>query len=689
MAESSSKSRAARVVPPIALVLAIALLSIAVGAAAADHARERDSLDRALTTEAREQAAELQDYFARARSLTLVTANNPAYRQFYELPGSRRERIRAGGRIVEEAERGLSYLEELFPGSIGEACFIDAGGAENARAIRGAVEPMSNLSSDETKAPFFEPTFDLDAGEVYQARPYLSPDTSEWVISNSAPIPGRSGKPPAIIHFEVTIESFRRQAADTSDRFDIAVVEAKSGQVIADSRYPQRAGEDSALGRPGDRGFTRFLSTAGQAAPGGTATFGGLPSAFRTLGAQPHNANRWVVVATARAPGSSWVRELGLAEASMILLALLLLAFAVMSFRASQAQLRAAALCDPLTGLRNRRHLVEDLERLVSQATGGRPLLLGLFDLDGFKAYNDAYGHPAGDALLVRLSARLEDAMGQWEDASAYRMGGDEFCVLAPIEPARRQALLDAASAALSEQGEGFTIGASRGSILIPIEATDHEEALRLADQRMYADKSDSRTSAGRQATDALVRVLAERYPDIGEHLDDVTELCACVADSMGVPEDERSALLQAASLHDIGKAAVPDTILSKPGSLDDEESAFMRQHTVIGERILAAAPSLSRAAQLVRWSHERYDGAGYPDGLRGEEIPLGARIIAVCDAFDAMSSSRPYRPTPMSREGALAELRRCAGGQFDPEVVEAFCRALGAQPLAASGRSI
>jgi two-component system, cell cycle response regulator len=197
----------------------------------------------------------------------------------------------------------------------------------------------------------------------------------------------------------------------------------------------------------------------------------------------------------------------------------------------------------------------------------------------------------------------------------------------------------------------------------------------------MYADKSDSRTSAGRQATDALVRVLAERYPEIGEHLDDVTELCACVADSM--------ALLQAASLHDIGKAAVPDTILSKPGSLDDEESAFMRQHTVIGERILAAAPSLSRAAQLVRWSHERYDGGGYPDGLRAEEIPLGARIIAVCDVFDAMSSGRPYRPTPMSREGALSELRRCAGGQFDPEVVEAFCRALNAQLLAESGRSI
>jgi diguanylate cyclase (GGDEF)-like protein len=689
MANSSTQSRLARLVPPIALLLAIALLSIAVGAAATDQGRKRDSLDRALAAEAREQAAELQDYFNRARSLTLVTANNPAYRQFYELPGSRRARIRDGGQTVEEAELGLSYLEELFPGSIGEACFIDAGGAENARAIRGAVEPISNLSPDETKAPFFEPTFELDEGEVYQARPYLSPDTNEWVISNSAPIPTRFGEPPAIIHFEVTIESFRRQAADTSDRFDIAVLEAKSGQVIADSRYRQRAGEDAPLGRPRDRRFARFFSAAGQASTDGTATVGGLPSAFSALDAQPHNANQWVVVATARTPGSSWAGELGLAETSMILLALLLLGFAVLSFRSSQAQLRAAALCDPLTGLRNRRHLVEELERLVPQAREEQPLLLGLFDLDGFKAYNDAYGHPAGDALLVRLSARLEAAIDTWERVSAYRMGGDEFCVLAQIQPEEKHALLDAAGAALTEYGEGFAIGASQGNVLIPLETADHEEALRMADQRMYAGKSDSRSSAGRQATDALVKVLAERYPEIGEHLDDVTELCARVADSLGLPDDERAALLQAASLHDIGKAAVPDTILSKEGALDEEEWAFMRQHTLIGERILSAAPSLARAAQLVRWSHERYDGGGYPDGLSGEEIPLGARIIAVCDAFDAMSTSRPYRPTPMSREGAIAELRRCAGGQFDPEVVETFGRVLTAQTLATSDRQI
>ena len=160
-----------------------------------------------------------------------------------------------------------------------------------------------------------------------------------------------------------------------------------------------------------------------------------------------------------------------------------------------------------------------------------------------------------------------------------------------------------------------------------------------------------------------------------------MTALCGRVADVIELPEEERAALLQAASLHDIGKAAVPDTILSKEGPLDDEEWAFMQQHTVIGERILAAAPALNRAARLVRWSHERYDGDGYPDRLAGENIPLGARIITVCDAFDAMTSRRPSRSTPMSTEGALTELDRCAGGQFDPDVVNAFRHAITTAP--------
>jgi diguanylate cyclase (GGDEF)-like protein/PAS domain S-box-containing protein len=345
-------------------------------------------------------------------------------------------------------------------------------------------------------------------------------------------------------------------------------------------------------------------------------------------------------------------------------------------------ELTHQALHDPLTGLANRRSLVADLERGIAEATSARPLLLALFDLDGFKTYNDTFGHPAGDALLTRLARRLERALD--DHATAYRVGGDEFCVLSSAEDPH--ALPRLACDALAEQGEGFTVTASYGSVLLPIEATTATEALREADRRMYARKSsDSRSSAGRQSADVLLRILSERSPALGVHLDEVTALCDAVAERLGMPEADRSPLLQAASLHDVGKAAIPDAILNKPGPLSDDEWAFMRRHTLIGERILSAAPALSRAAKLVRWSHERFDGKGYPDKLAGTTIPLASRIIAVCDAYDAMVSERPYKP-PAEPAAARAELRRCAGAQFDPEVVEVFCAVLQERERAAAG---
>jgi len=336
-------------------------------------------------------------------------------------------------------------------------------------------------------------------------------------------------------------------------------------------------------------------------------------------------------------------------------------------------ELTYQALHDPLTGLANRRSLLADLERGIADATSGAPLLLALFDLDGFKTYNDTFGHPAGDALLMRLARRLATVLDG--AATAYRVGGDEFCVLSLAEDPH--ALPKLAAEALAEQGEGFTVTASYGSVLLPVEASTATEALREADRRMYARKnSDSRSSAGRQSADVLLRILSERSPALGVHLDEVTALCDAVAQRMDMPEADRSPLLQAASLHDVGKAAIPDDILNKPGPLNDDEWAFMRRHTLIGERILSAAPALARAARLVRWSHERFDGKGYPDMLARKAIPLASRIIAVCDAYDAMVSDRPYKDRTEPQE-ARCELRRCAGRQFDPDVVEVFCAVL------------
>jgi HD-GYP domain-containing protein (c-di-GMP phosphodiesterase class II) len=188
----------------------------------------------------------------------------------------------------------------------------------------------------------------------------------------------------------------------------------------------------------------------------------------------------------------------------------------------------------------------------------------------------------------------------------------------------------------------------------------------------MYANKT-SRSSASRQVTDALLQVITEQNVYLDEHVERVSELAGAVAEALGEPEHEVWRVRLAGRLHDVGKTAIPAAILEKPGPLDEREWEFMRRHPIIGERIVMAAPALAGTAELIRSSHERIDGQGYPDGLSGQDIPMGSRIIAVCDAFDAMTSERPYRgPTGVAE--ALAELGSHAGTQFDAEVVEAFC---------------
>jgi two-component system, cell cycle response regulator len=174
------------------------------------------------------------------------------------------------------------------------------------------------------------------------------------------------------------------------------------------------------------------------------------------------------------------------------------------------------------------------------------------------------------------------------------------------------------------------------------------------------------------------LRVLAERHPELHEHSGAVPTLARALGERLGLDEAEIDDLERAGELHDIGKIAIPDAILSKPGPLDAEEWDFMRRHTLIGESVLSAAPSLGRAARIVRSSHERFDGGGCPDGLSGDRIPLASRIVFVCDAFDAMTSNR-RSGSAMTVDAALAELAERAGTQFDPAVVEAFRAEIGA----------
>jgi HD-GYP domain-containing protein (c-di-GMP phosphodiesterase class II) len=230
-------------------------------------------------------------------------------------------------------------------------------------------------------------------------------------------------------------------------------------------------------------------------------------------------------------------------------------------------------------------------------------------------------------------------------------------------------------------------VSASYGVVSIPDEGDSATHALQLADQRMYAAKDDSRQSSRRQTCDVLLQVLHEREPDLHEHLHGVAGLAVAVARALGLTAEQVDEVGRAAELHDIGKIAIPDAILHKRGPLDDDEWRLMREHTLIGDRILSAAPAMRPVARVVRSSHERFDGSGYPEGLAGEQIPLGARIVAVCDAYDAMTSTRPYQCRLAPAE-ALEELQRCAGNQFDPAVVAAFCAVVGRDAPPAAPRT-
>ena len=658
------------------LVVLVVLLPLLVSGVFIQNEHKASDEDGALAFQAKQQSANVADYFSRARSLTQILASNPSFAAFYDSPGERLDKIRGHSRPVRQANEALAYLETLFPGSIGEACFIDAAGAENARAVKGRIESIANLSQDETGAEFFPATFRLRPGQVYQSQPYVSPDTDEWVIANSAPIGLPGQPPPGIVHFEVTLESLRLAAIALSGRYDIQIVDGRSGQAVVDTRSP--------FVGPALPGMLRLRSRAlpreALVKPEGVLTVGGHRVAYQRLTRVGENANEWVIVARSRTQTAGLLGGVTSWQAALFLVVALLIPVCFFSWRRSQSDLTLAANTDGLTGLGNRRLLAIALQQGLLQATNERPLMLVMYDLDGFKSYNDTFGHPAGDALLSRLAQRLTGSLPR--SAQAFRMGGDEFCVTAELaDVAQALEITAACGEALQEHGEGFSITASHGAVLLPIETAEAAEALRLADQRMYAQKSSSRLSAPGQTTDVLVQMITERNPELGDHAFEVAELAGAIARRVGMTAEQVVDVERAATLHDIGKLAIPESILIKPGPLTAEEWQFVRQHTLIGERVLAAAPSLSRCAKIVRASHESWDGSGYPDRLAGQEIPLEARLIAVCDAYEAMISPRPYAASRTVEE-AVAELQRCAGTQFDAEIVRALVAELSAAPV-------
>ncbi|HEY8726731.1 MAG TPA: diguanylate cyclase [Gaiellaceae bacterium] len=368
--------------------------------------------------------------------------------------------------------------------------------------------------------------------------------------------------------------------------------------------------------------------------------------------------------------------------------------------RSTHRALRAMrlALTDPLTGLGNHRHFHERLQReLLSAEEQAMPLTLCFVDIDDFKKVNDRYGHPSGDRVLSQVGARLR------QGGEAFRLGGDEFALLL-VDHDEAMALAAADSIVERIATVDFdhigTVTVSAGLATFPMQGHGRDELIRLADSALYWAKEHGKNrvrlyrpevvelselkrlapgpdkAARYRAAASLAKAVDARDTYTGSHSERVSELAAKVAKRLGLDAEQVELTRLAGSLHDLGKLAIPEEILRKPGTLTDSERLVLERHPQIGFRMLDSL-GVDPVADLVLHHHERWDGTGYPDGLRGEQIPLGARIIFVTDAYDAMTSDRIYRPKLSSR-AALAELERCAGTQFDPGIVAAFVEELG-----------
>jgi diguanylate cyclase (GGDEF)-like protein len=363
--------------------------------------------------------------------------------------------------------------------------------------------------------------------------------------------------------------------------------------------------------------------------------------------------------------------------------------------RSTHKALRAMrlALTDPLTGLGNHRHFHERLQReLLSAEESSTPLTLCFVDIDDFKRINDRFGHPSGDRVLSQVAAKLR------QGGEAFRLGGDEFALLLVDHDegaavAAADSIVDRIGALDLDHIGNVTVSA--GLATFPVQGHGRDELIRLADSALYWAKEHGKNrvrlyrpdvvelaelkrlaagpdrAARYRAAASLAKAVDARDTYTGSHSERVSELAARIATRLGLDAEQVELTRLAGSLHDLGKLAIPEEILRKPGELTDSERLVLERHPQIGFRMLDSL-GVDPVAAVVLHHHERWDGAGYPNGLRGDAIPLGARIIFVADAYDAMTSDRVYR-AKRSAAAAIAELERCSGTQFDPTIITAF----------------
>ncbi|WP_243174848.1 HD domain-containing phosphohydrolase [Desulfofundulus sp. TPOSR] len=340
-----------------------------------------------------------------------------------------------------------------------------------------------------------------------------------------------------------------------------------------------------------------------------------------------------------------------------------------------EEELRRLSVFDSLTGLYNRNYFEQKIRQLDEE--GVRPVSVIVCDVDGLKPVNDCLGHRQGDELLQKAAALIREVFPGEE---AFRVGGDEFAV---ILPARDREAAQKACSILVETREKF----NRGHTVIPLSisagvgVTENPrrsvyDAYKQADDEMYRDKLQRCAAERYDVGRSLLAALFRNYPHIDKHARRVKELAWLLGKAAGLSTGEMDNLLLLAEVHDIGKVGLPDHILRKNEPLTKEEEEEMKRHCEVGYRIARCSPELTPVAELILQHHEWWDGRGYPQGLKGEEIHLLSRILAIADAYEAMTAGRPGKKV-MPGEEAMTELKQRAGTRFDPHLVEIFLKLL------------
>jgi diguanylate cyclase (GGDEF)-like protein len=472
-----------------AALLALGLLAVTAGVGMGVLAeRTGEDLDHRLRLAGASRVAALDDYAERARAVTLVASHSAAFVNFYRAPGTREERIRGASGdadLMHRVHTALSDLGLLFHEDIAAAGFIDRSGAENAVVVRGDEKEADELSSDAGDAVFFDRAFELLYDKVYQTAPYRSAATGEWVIAFAAKVNIGAGVSPAVVYFEVTVESFRLASYSEDPQHRVRVVDLLDGRVVIDSTLPQDM--DNPLGNPRDRSL-RWVQTT---ADGDVRSAGGMRHVVQHAAADSTIGTSWAVVVSVPEPTGAWAGPGAPGPVGLVVVGIVLLGLSVVGYLRHGRFMHRTARRDELTTLHNRLAAREIADALLAKE---RRLAVILFDLDRFKHVNDSLGHHAGDHLLAVIGDRLADVVRDPDDVVA-RLGGDEFVVLARgVRDEETAAVLcerlaRAISAPVTIDGLDVSVGSSIGIALAPEHGSDFGTLLQHADIAMYHAK--------------------------------------------------------------------------------------------------------------------------------------------------------------------------------------------------------